>query len=264
MKLAAVIALILFACSCGPSEEPPKQQAAPEKFGSAIERIHAKHRRAKGRVGILAEEKLYSTFDEELIIRDFFQDRRGGFFLDVGCAGPVKASNTYYLEKHLGWSGIGVDALEEYALEWGKLRPNSRFLTYLVGDESDTSEKFFRSFGVGISSADEEWARGKVHGVEWPTEELQVATITLDDLLDREGVTSIDLLSMDIEGHEPKALAGFDIERFQPELVVIEGQVDPQKQAQVANYFERHGYERIQRYRPFDTVNDYYRRKERP
>ncbi len=129
---------------------------------------------------------------------------------------------------------------------------------------SDASAKFFRSFGRGISSADEEWAGGKVFGVEWPTEELQIETITLDDLLDREGVTNIDLLSMDIEGHEPKALAGFEIERFQPELVVIEGQIDKHKQVQVANYFERHGYELIQKYRPFDSVNDYYRRVERP
>ena len=28
------------------------------------------------------EKKLYSQFDEELIIRDFFQDRRGGVFPD--------------------------------------------------------------------------------------------------------------------------------------------------------------------------------------
>ena len=69
---------------------------------------------------------------------------------------------------------------------------------------------------------------------------------------------------MDIEGHEPKALAGFEIERFQPELVVVEGQVEKNKQVEVSTYFKRHGYELIQKYRPFDTVNDYYKRKERP
>ena len=59
------------------------------------------------------EKKLYSQFDEELIIRDFFQDRRGGFFLDVGAADPDVNNTTYYLEKNLGWSGIGVDALPD-------------------------------------------------------------------------------------------------------------------------------------------------------
>ncbi len=42
-----------------------------------------------------SEVKLYSQFDEELIIRDFFEDRRGGFFVDVGAWLPHKSSTTY-------------------------------------------------------------------------------------------------------------------------------------------------------------------------
>jgi len=64
---------------------------------------------------------------------------------------------------------------------------------------------------------------------------------------------------MDIEGHEPKALAGFDIQRFQPELVVIEQQVDAAKKREVASYFKQNGYELVAKYRPFDKVNEYYK-----
>ena len=67
--------------------------------------------------------------------------------------------------------------------------------------------------------------------------------ITLTDLLDQEGVTKVDLVSMDIEGHEPKAFAGFDIDRFAPELLVIEG-----KNNQVEKYLAIHGYVLIERY----------------
>jgi FkbM family methyltransferase len=269
-SIAAVVALLVFgsACGAGPEEQPTESSFEPGsgapgrgKIDTAIAKINEELRNVEGREGILAEKRLYSTFDEELIIRDFFQDRRGGFFLDVGCARPVRGSNTYYLEKHLGWRGIGVDALEEYGPGWKKMRPNSRFLRYLVTDHSGVTETFFKSLGLGTSSTDREWASGKVFGVDLPTEEVQTDTITLDDLLDREGVTKIDLLSMDIEGHEPKALAGFDIERFQPELVVIEGQVETQKKREVSSYFERRGYELIEKYRPFDRVNDYFKRK---
>jgi hypothetical protein len=44
---------------------------------------------------ILAGKALYSQKNEELVIRDFFRDRRGGFFLDVGCAFPKNGSTTY-------------------------------------------------------------------------------------------------------------------------------------------------------------------------
>jgi hypothetical protein len=45
----------------------------------------------------------YSQFAEEWIIRDFFQDKRGGTFVDVGANHYRDSSTTYYLEKNLEW-----------------------------------------------------------------------------------------------------------------------------------------------------------------
>ena len=47
-------------------------------------------------------QKLYSQHNEELVIRHFFEDRKDGFFVDVGAFVPIQTSTTYYLEKHLG------------------------------------------------------------------------------------------------------------------------------------------------------------------
>jgi len=60
-------------------------------------------------------DALYSQDDEETLIRAFFDDRRNGVFLDVGAGESGEEQHTYYLEKHLGWRGIAVDALTEYA-----------------------------------------------------------------------------------------------------------------------------------------------------
>ena len=46
----------------------------------------------------------YSEHFEEWIVRDYYQDRQGGVFLDVGAHHYRTASNTYYLESSLGWS----------------------------------------------------------------------------------------------------------------------------------------------------------------
>lgn len=229
---------------------------APKHFTlkAVIDHHRKTLRNAPGRTGILAETKRYSLFDEELIIRDFFQDRKGGFFVDVGCAWPGKANNTYYLEKHLGWTGIGIDALAEYALPWSLTRPASKFFSYLVTDHSDTNEIFYKSQSVGLSSAERARADGKHFGGSLEVEEIETPTIALTDLLTREGVDKVDLLALDIEGFELPALRGFDIERFAPDLVVVEG-----KNEEVAAYFAEHGYEVIERYRPFDLVNVYFR-----
>jgi FkbM family methyltransferase len=235
------------------------QRTAARSLLSALGKHERKIRDVPGRTGILAEKKRYSLFDEELIIRDFFQDRRGGVFLDVGCAWPIDANNTFYLEKHLGWTGIGVDALSDYAEEWNKVRPGARFFSYLVTDRSDGTGTFFKSPNLGLSSTDRNSASGKNFGETMEPEKIEIPMITLNDLLDQAGIEKIDLLSMDIEGHEPEALAGFDIERFQPELVVIEG-----KKGEVSRYFRRHGYRQIQRYVPFDDINRYFQRKRKP
>ena len=235
----------------------------PNEVTSAVtEAIARETRRIQslpGRTGILAERWHYSVFAEEIIIRDFFQDRKDGFFVDVGAAWPIYGSNTYYLEKHLGWTGIGIDALADFGPAWKKLRPNSKFLVSLVTDKSGGKGKFFKSAGLGISSTDRNHAAGKMFGVEVEPEQISVPMTTLNDLLDREGITKVDLLSMDIEGHELPALRGFDIERFQPELLVIEG-----GRPAVKRYFERHGYEQIDRYLELDRGNRYFQRKQRP
>ena len=211
-------------------------------------------RDAGARLDILkTERKQYSQHDEELIIRDFFQDSRDGFFVDVGCAWPKKDSNTYYLEAELGWSGIGIDALPEYAQPWSNKRRNSKFFNYAVTDHSGTFETFYRSELPGISALNPRKVFG---GREVQSQPIRVPTTTLTKLLDENGVKKIDLLSMDIERAEPMALAGFDIDRFRPRLACVEVHGDVEQQ--ILDYFAAHGYERIERYRPYDGVNAYF------
>jgi FkbM family methyltransferase len=200
---------------------------------------------------------VYSQGKEELVIRHYFNDRLGGFYVDVGAWRWDKASTTAYLEKTLGWSGLAIDALPHLAGEWAANRPKAKFLNYIVTDHSGTVESFFAAGPLSSTEGD--------HLKDFPganpadVREIKVPTITLNELLDKQAVTEIDFLSMDIEEGEPAALAGFDIERFKPELVCIE--VSPSVRDKIVAYFAAHGYERIDEYTKHDSVNWYYRPK---
>jgi FkbM family methyltransferase len=209
---------------------------------------------------LATEKKIYSQHDEEVIIRDFFQDRREGFFLDVGSARPKANSTSYYLEGHLGWTGIAIDALPEYAPQYARQRPRAKFFNYIVTDHAGTVDEFYRvKRAPGLSSTikDRQW-----NGHTLRAQTIMVPTITLDRLLDREGIQKIDFLSMDIERGAPRALAGFDIERFAPELVCIEAGTGVDYQSGLLQYFSAHGYRRIDRYLKRDPFNWYFTQKD--
>ena len=190
---------------------------------------------------------------EELIIRDFFGDREGGFYVDVGCYLPRKGSTTYDLEQRLKWAGVGIDVIGRYGEAWKRLRPRSTFVQaavadtdgetvqlHLAGPFATLDEKLLKDFGRA--------KRAKV---------IEVKTATLNTLLEKQGVEKFDFLSMDIEGAELAALKGFDIKRFQPGLCCIE----TAHRDAVVGYFESNGYEWLEKYLKADKINLYFRPK---
>jgi FkbM family methyltransferase len=190
-----------------------------------------------------------SQYYEEWIARDFFHDRRGGVFVDVGAADPKLLSNTWYLEHGLGWSGLAVDAQAEYGGGYATARPRTRFRPFFVADRSSERAKLYLNDTPIVASSEPTFTGrwGAVRDVR------EVPTITLDDMLDAERVAAIDFLSIDIELAEPQALAGFSINRFKPRLVCIEAH--PEVRQRILDYFAANGYVIVGKYLPVDREN---------
>jgi hypothetical protein len=187
---------------------------------------------------------------EEWIVRDFFHDQRDGVFVDVGAADYKDGSNTWFLEQHLGWSGIAVDAQDHYRPNWERFRPKSKFFTLFVSDRSNDQARLFLSTkGSFVASSQRKFTEGfgKVGG------DVDIITVTLNDLLAGSHVRAFDFLSMDIELSEPKALAGFDIQRFKPSLACVEAH--PQVRQQILDYFAANHYNVVGKYLRVDTLN---------
>jgi len=191
--------------------------------------------------------------EEEWLIRDFFKDKRGGYFVDVGANHYQFGNKTYYLERHQGWSGIAIEPQFEYAADYPVHRPRTKFFQLFVSDVSDKmADLYVVKDSPFVASSDKAFVSqfGK------PDEVRKVVTVSLNDLLDREGRRTVDFVSMDIELHEPQALQGFDIQRFKPSLVCIEA-LQPVRQ-QILDYFAKNGYVAVGRYLWVDRENLYF------
>jgi FkbM family methyltransferase len=203
--------------------------------------------------------KQYSQGEEETLIRAFFQDRRAGFFLDVGASHYEKDSTTYYLEQHLGWRGIAIDALEEFRADYERHRKGTQFFTFFVTNRAELPKDFYVfTKDTRISSGSLEWLHG-LRVKDRNIRKIQVPSITLNQLLAAQRVEKVDFVSMDIEGAEPEALEGFDLERYRPELLCVE--IQTHTRDRLLAYLASHGYVPIEPYRQVDPVNLYFRRK---
>jgi FkbM family methyltransferase len=199
-----------------------------------------------------------SEHAEEWIIRDFFQGKRGGPFLDVGANHYRQYSNTYYLETELGWSGIAVEPLGGFAPDYEKYRPRTRFRAFFVSDVSNEQAKMYVTDRHLVTSGDRSYVER--HGGN--AAEVTAPTITLNDLLESEKIERLDFMSMDIELSEPKALAGFDLARYRPLLVCIEGH--PEVRQDIIDYFWSRGYVLVGRYLRADSHNLYFTPADHP
>jgi len=74
----------------------------------------------------------FSQIGQDLIVLDILKNKTEGTFVDIGCAGPTRFSNSCLLEKEYNWSGIGVDIINETdgIGEWKDIRPKTKHIIH--------------------------------------------------------------------------------------------------------------------------------------
>ncbi len=147
-----------------------------------------------------------------------------GTFLEVGANDGYTWSNTYYLERFRGWSGVLIEGIPALYEECCRRRSRSRVYNYaLVGpafvDGSVTmTYSDLRSLVKGTDRAME----AEVQAAGEATYEIGVPARTLDEVLIEDGDRHIDFLSLDTEGSEAAVLRGLDLERRGPDWLLVE------------------------------------------
>lgn len=150
--------------------------------------------------------------------------KRDAFFVDLAAADGVLHSNTHFLESHLGWKGLLIEANPKY-VEALKLNRSSRIVQACVYDEVGLPITFRIDNGFlgGIVSDATDNSR-EVRGKEMPGGEfLNLVSTTLEQILiDENAPRLIDFLSLDVEGAEFMILRNFDFDKYVFRAMAIE------------------------------------------
>lgn len=157
----------------------------------------------------------------------------GGYFVEAGANDGFTQSNTYFLERWHGWSGLLVEPVGRLASRCRGDRPRATVVECaLVPPEASGStvrmhDAFLMSFVQGArGGADADRQHGE-NAKEWmnlsEVAELEVVGRTLTEVLEDAGAPeTIDFLSLDLEGMEIPALRGLDLDRFAPRHILVE------------------------------------------
>jgi FkbM family methyltransferase len=191
--------------------------------------------------------------EEKELVWKFFGQKRDGIFVEVGANDPMAGSQTWLLEQN-GWRGVLVEPQASLCEKLRPARPRSQ--VFQVACSSPGSEGEADLILTEYDGNATLKPQRDSHGINYVGAE-RVRITTLDSVLQAAGVSRMDFVSLDVEGHEIEVMRGFNFEKYKPSLILIEDGVrDLSKHC----FLKRRGYKLVKR----TTLNNWYVPKEHP
>lgn len=213
-----------FGCSvCHSFIEELRTVLSPESFAKLESKINLsgqkKDKMCRG------SHKQALEKDEKRQIREYFNCKKDGVFVEVGANEPVGLnSQSWHLEKELNWSGLLIEPNPELAQKAKGTRPKSIIcecactspekaghLTLYIPVKDGNLITSHAAVGKNI---DDNHYRKHL--------EIKVEAKTLNELLESTHIEHMDFLSIDVEGAEMDVLLGLSLDKYRPKLILLE------------------------------------------
>lgn len=162
----------------------------------------------------------YAQHGEDVVLARLFARRERGRYVDAGAGSPVEDSVTKHFYDR-GWSGINIEPVPSTVEQLRRERPRDVTLPVAVGATAGIATLNVIPGEWGRATLDESVASRYRKENRWSVEKIQVDVVTLASIM-AEYPGEIDFLKIDVEGSEYGALAGADLMRFRPRVVLVE------------------------------------------
>ena len=188
----------------------------------------------------------HSQIFQDLFVH-YILKKEKGIYCEVGALDGKELSNTLYLEKEHGWSGILCEPNKSYQELIKKNRPNSILITEPLFSK-ENQEIIFTELEGGRSGIDKSFYGEKSY---------KLKTTTLNKVL-RENLSdkNINYISIDTEGTEYEIIKELDFDKFYPEIITIEHNYEKEKRDQIYNLLKKKNYNRY--FKSISRFEDWY------
>ncbi len=167
----------------------------------------------------------FSQYGEDVMLHKLFGRKRStGFYIDIGAHHPFRQSNTAYLWL-MGWNGVNVDASRTAIDLFKRARPRDVNLWTAVVDDTtaacQTHITLHSNMALDLgATCDPELAKQR-----GTTQTEQVPCTSITEIINRYSAAEgagLDLLNIDIEGFDERAIASIDQWQVRPRVLCIE------------------------------------------
>ncbi len=150
----------------------------------------------------------YSQHGQDRYLHEnFFQNIRGGFFVEVGAYDGETYSNTAFFERQLGWNGICIEPLKSSYDTLSKCR-TAKCLNLGVSDYegvADFCEAEMPGYGMMYSGLTKNYDlrhKALIEANAQKQKTYKVPVRRLSNILTEHSVNRVDYMSIDTEGSE--------------------------------------------------------------
>lgn len=151
---------------------------------------------------------------------------RGGVFVEAGAYDGITQSNSWHLERALGWRGLLVEPAPAPAARCRRFRRAAVECCALgsFAHEGATLDMHYAGLmTVGEGAHHPIGGSAQAHAAAGGAgARFTAPLVALSTLLDRHGLAQVDLLSLDVEGFELQALEGLDFGRHCVDHLLVE------------------------------------------
>lgn len=163
----------------------------------------------------------YGQNSEDVVLRRALEEVDGGFYVEVGANDPTETSisRAFY---DAGWHGIAVEPVPELAERFRQERPRDLVVQAAATATDVDAVTLHLIPDTGLSTlvadiSDEHATAG------YEAQPVQVRGRTLDSILaEADAPDDIHFMVVDTEGAETDVLAGLDLRKWRPWILVVE------------------------------------------
>ena len=163
----------------------------------------------------------YSQCQEDIFVNEnIFKSKKDGVYIELGALDGVLYSNTKFFEDSLGWKGILIEPHPEKFKLLQINRPNNFLFNNLVSCHTEPLEfRYFVDCHAAVSGVESTLSQHHFDTYfdsnnEWnkslPQNKIFITPTTLTAIVKETNITHIDLLSLDVEGHEYEVLKSWN------------------------------------------------------